>query len=263
MTVEGLRVPEIRRRELAEFLRSRRARVLPADVGLPNGGMRRTPGLRREEVAMLAGVGVTWYTWLEQGRKINPSDEVLAAIARTLRLSGSETDHMFRLARTQPPPREPVEVPAGLRRLVDHQAPAAAFLIDARWDLLAWNKAGADLFRYEDVPPDERNAAWLMFSWPRVREVLDDWPYHARRVLAALRASSAELLADERFDALLERLRREHPEVELWWDDHEVAPKTMARKVFRLPGGERIEVEEVVLRPAIAPDLQLVINLPV
>src|SRR6266542_7103589 len=118
------------RRQLGVFLRSRRERIRPEEVTLAPGGRRRTPGLRREEVAMLAGVGVTWYTWLEQGRKINPSDEVLTSIARTLRLSPAETEHVFRLAREHPAPGEQAAVPPALRRLVDAQ-PAGAILMDA------------------------------------------------------------------------------------------------------------------------------------
>src|SRR5690349_19468023 len=248
MSVEA---PENRRRELAEFLRSRRARLAPTDVGLPDAGLRRTPGLRREEVAILAGVGVTWYTWLEQGRKINPSDEVLAAIARTLRLSAAETDHVFRLAREHAPVGRP-EVPSVLRRLVDSQDPVGAVLLDPRWDILAWNKTAEELFGYSEVPDDERNAAWLMFAWPRVKEVLQDWPRHARRVLGALRVTSAELIDDVRFGEVLTRLRANFPEVDLWWDEHEVAPKTVARKVLRHPvNGLLMEVEEVSLRPAV------------
>ncbi len=264
MSVEELNAPGIRRRELAEFLRSRRARLAPADVGLPDAGLRRTPGLRREEVAVLAGVGVTWYTWLEQGRKINPSDDVLSSIARTLRLSSAETEHVFRLAGTHPPAStQPAEVPGSLRRLVESQDPAVAFLIDARWDLLAWSRAAEEFFQYEHFPVADRNVAWLMFASSRVREVLEDWPVHARRVLGAFRASSADLLDDARFQEVLGRLRREHPEVRAWWDDQEVGHKTVARKALWHPVRGRIEVDEVVLRPSVAPELQLVVNLPV
>ncbi len=253
-----------RRRELADFLRSRRARLGPADVGLPDAGLRRTPGLRREEVAVLAGVGVTWYTWLEQGRKINPSDEVLASIARTLRLSSAETEHVFRLAGAHPPAgAQASEVPEVLRKLVESQDPAVAFLIDARWDLLAWSRMAEEFFHFERFPVADRNVAWLMFASPVAREVIEDWPVHARRVLGAFRASSAGLLDDARFQEVLARLRREYPEVRAWWDDQEVEHKTVARKALRHPVRGRVEVDEVVLRPSVAPELQLVINLPV
>jgi transcriptional regulator with XRE-family HTH domain len=261
MSVEA---PENRRRELAEFLRSRRARLAPTDVGLPDAGLRRTPGLRREEVAVLAGVGVTWYTWLEQGRKINPSDDVLASIARTLRLSTAETEHVFRLARVPRPElgQPATEVPPALRRLVDVQDPAPALLIDGRWDLLAWNRAAEVVFRFSEVSPAERNSALMMFSRPRARQVVEDWPRHARRLLGAVRASTATMLDDDRLIATLDRLHREHQEVRDWWADHDVAPKTVADKAFHAEEFGRVEVDEVALRPSVALDFQLVINLP-
>src|SRR5207245_5242070 len=117
------RVGERRRAELGEFLKARRARLSPGDFGMPAGARRRTPGLRREEVAVLAGVGVTWYTWLEQGREINPSDEVLGSIARTLRLSDAETAHLFALARPAPAADHDPVAPAALRALVESQDP--------------------------------------------------------------------------------------------------------------------------------------------
>jgi hypothetical protein len=215
----------------------------------------RTPGLRPEEVVVLAGVGVTWYTWLEQGRKINPSDDVL---------SSAETEHVFRLAGTHPPAgTQPAEVPEVLRRLVESQDPAVAFLIDARWDLLAWTRTADYFFHFGEVPAADRNIAWLMFASPVAREVIEDWPVHARRVLGAFRASSAGLLDDPRFQEVLARLRRACPEVRAWWDDQEVEHKTVARKALCHPVRGRVEVDEVVLRPSVAPELQLVINLPV
>jgi transcriptional regulator with XRE-family HTH domain len=250
----------IRRRELADFLRSRRARLTPTEVGLADAGIRRTPGLRREEVAMLAGVGITWYTWLEQGRKINPSDDVLASIARTLRLSSAETDHVFRLARVRQRPNGVTRVPEVLRHLVASLDPAPAILIDARWDLLAWSREAEELFGIDAVPVEDRNVALLMFD--RCREVVEDWPVHARQMIGAIRAASADLLDDKRFLVVLDRLRRDHPEVLQWWDEPEVAPKTVACKVLRHPVRGRMRVSEVVLRPAVAPELQLVINFP-
>jgi transcriptional regulator with XRE-family HTH domain len=257
--MSDLSAPAIRRRELAEFLRSRRARLTPAEVGLPEAGIRRTPGLRREEVAMLAGVGITWYTWLEQGRKINPSDDVLASIARTLRLSSAETDHVFRLAKPQRT-NGVTKVPEVLRHLVASFDPAPAILIDARWDLLGWSRAAEELYRIDKVRVEDRNAAILMFD--QCREVVEDWPAHARRMIGAIRAASADLLDDDRFLAVLEQLRRDHPEMSQWWDEPEVAPKTVSCKVLLHPVRGRMPVSEVVLRPAVAPELQLVINFP-
>jgi PAS domain-containing protein len=250
------------RHELARFLRTRRARLTPAAVGLPPGGARRTPGLRREEVAVLAGVGVTWYTWLEQGREINPSDEVLASIARTLRLSDAETAHLFALARPAPAADHEPVAPAALRALVDSQDPAVAVLSDARFDVVAWNRSAEALFGYGSFPPDERNTVWLMFANPAMREILPDWAADARRLIAEVRGGSPAVLADPRFAALLDRLRREFPEARRWWDTHEVLQRGGLTKRFRHPVAGELLFERVVLRPVGAPELELKVLLP-
>src|SRR5882672_660204 len=138
-----------RRRELGAFLRSRRERLAPGDVGLPDGARRRTPGLRREEVALLGGVGTTWYSWLEQGREVRPSVETLSALARALRLDPAERHHLYVLAGRPPPDdraRAPEEVGEPLRRMLDSLADQPAYVIGRRWDVLAWNRAAAAVF---------------------------------------------------------------------------------------------------------------------
>src|SRR5689334_6119702 len=140
---------ERRRAELADFLRRKRASIKPEDVGLPNGGRRRTPGLRREEVALLAGVGATWYTWLEQGRDVRASLDVFEAISRALRLSPAERTHLVLLGRGEeaPPCKPPTErVSPAIRRLVESLGPNPAYVIGRRWDYLAWNRAATVLF---------------------------------------------------------------------------------------------------------------------
>src|SRR3954453_17313190 len=136
-----------RRTELADFLRSRRERVMPEGVGLPAGGRRRTPGLRREEVALLAGVGVTWYTWLEQGRRINASEQVIESIARSLKLNVAERDHLFRLAEITPAGKPSSRcLPSEVQDILDALDPLPANATNSRFDLLAWNVAYAALF---------------------------------------------------------------------------------------------------------------------
>ena len=137
-----------RREELADFLRTRRAALQPGDVGLPVGGRRRTPGLRREEVAQLAGVGTTWYTWLEQGREVRASLDVLEALARALRLNQAERTHLILLGRGEAPPpcKNPAErVSSTLRRLIENLGPNPAYILGRRWDYLAWNDAAVTL----------------------------------------------------------------------------------------------------------------------
>src|SRR5580704_3809242 len=132
----------LRRHELAAFLRSRRERIAPEDAGLPSGHRRRTAGLRREEVAQLSGVGVTWYTWLEQGRPINASTQVLAAVARTLKLDQPEREHLYRLAEVPeaaPPPEADEPVAAEIQTILDGLTTLPASVVNERFDLLAWN----------------------------------------------------------------------------------------------------------------------------
>jgi transcriptional regulator with XRE-family HTH domain len=253
-----------RRQALADFLRARRARLTPADVDLPPGAARRSAGLRREEVAVLAGVSVTWYTWLEQARPINASPSVLRAIARTLRLSRDETEHLLELAEPAAPAAPaavPADPPAALQDLVDSQFPAPALLLDRCWDLVAWNRGSEALWGFSAIPREERNMAWLMFH-PYIQERLLDWPGHARRVVGELRAGSVALVDDSRFAAVLDRLRTTYPEVDRWWAAGEVRSRTGVRKEFDHPVAGRVVLDEVILRPASAPDLQLAVLVP-
>jgi transcriptional regulator with XRE-family HTH domain len=219
------RLPDaVRRRELAAFLRSRRARVTPDQVGLPLTGRRRTPGLRREEVAHLAGVGVTWYTWLEQGRNIRPSDQVLAAIARTLRLDAHESAHLFTLAGlpTRPSPAQCNAVPSGAAALLDRLDPWPAAVQNARTDILAYNRGYNWLLGgVDELPFEERNSILQCFLG-RWAERMPDWDEHKARSVAQLRAAMAENVADPTWKALVKRLRRESPEFEALWSQHDV-----------------------------------------
>src|SRR5436305_1482699 len=182
-----------RRAELAAFLRSRRERIPPEQAGLPPGHRRRTPGLRREEVAQLSAVGVTWYTWLEQGRPINASAQVLEAVARTLRLDDSERSHLFTLAGVPDTTSRPVEVcePA-MRELVLALDPYPAFVVTPRYDILAWNRAEAALKGdYSTLPERFRNVMWLLFTQPAWRELLVD-QQDVAYVVARFRGAMAE-----------------------------------------------------------------------
>jgi MmyB-like transcription regulator ligand binding domain/Helix-turn-helix domain len=216
-----------RRHELGEFLRSRRERISPEDVGLPPASRRRTPGLRREEVATLAGVGVTWYTWLEQGRDINASPQVLDSVARTLLLDPHERQHLFRLADapdgTAEPDCQAVEPP--IQVLLDKLAPYPACVRNARYDILAFNHAyeqltGRDL---SSLPFEERNSLWSVFMVPQCRAAMVDWEDAAPRMVAEYRAAMAEHVSEPAWKCLVSRLSKASPEFARLWERHEVA----------------------------------------
>ncbi|MGI5129284.1 helix-turn-helix transcriptional regulator [Pseudonocardia sp. CA-107938] len=232
---------EERRRELAGFLRSRRERITPEQVGLPVTGRRRTPGLRREEVAQLAGVGVTWYTWLEQGRDIRASEQVLAAIAGTLRLDLHERGHLFALAGVPEPPAELNcrAVPPGVLAMMERLHPFPAAVYNARTDVLAHNRAYQWLFDIESVPFADRNATLLRYTNPAWQARLPDWLSDGMsRSAGALRAAMAEHVDDPGLKDLVARLRRESPEFDREWRRHEVQPITgLVKRVLHPEAG--------------------------
>jgi transcriptional regulator with XRE-family HTH domain len=237
----------VRREQLADFLRTRRAALQPADVDLPNGGRRRTPGLRREEVAQLAGVGTTWYTWLEQGRDVRASVEVLEALARALRLDPFERAHLLLLGRgEQDPPCAPPEehVSPMLRRLIENLGPNPAFILGRRWDYLAWNRATCALFGDLDaLPAPARNHVWLTFMDPGRRRLVCDWEETAQRCVAKFRADSAHYLGDPAFEELISALRDASPEFRKWWKRHDVAGTGEGRKELDHPLVGRLDFE--------------------
>jgi transcriptional regulator with XRE-family HTH domain len=224
---------QLRRRELGAFLRSRRERLTPGDVGLPPGGRRRTPGLRREEVASLAGVGMTWYTWLEQGRDINASEQVLDAIARTLLLDPHERAHLFTLAGTVAPGGAPENqaVSPELRAVLDQLHPYPAFVTNGRFDLLAYNRAYVGLLGDLDALPfEERNTVWIMFTKQTTARCFVDRDQAKPRMVAQLRGAMAEHIADPAWKCLVRRLQQHSPEFCELWERHEVAEPENARK---------------------------------
>ncbi|GAA5158339.1 helix-turn-helix transcriptional regulator [Amycolatopsis dongchuanensis] len=232
-----LSADEIRRRELAAFLRSRRERITPEQVGLPVGGRRRTPGLRREEVAHLAGVGVTWYTWLEQGRDINASEQVLRAVAKTLRLDPHERSHLFTLAGLPEPvdERECAAVTPAVRAMLEKLEPYPAAVYNARTDILAFNRVYDWLFDVSAVPFDERNSILQCFTNPAWQARMVDWKTNEARSVAQLRASMAEHVDEPAWKQLVKRLNRESPEFAALWHRHDVQPMRNLTKRVRHP----------------------------
>jgi transcriptional regulator with XRE-family HTH domain len=216
---------ELRRRELGAFVRSRRERVTPEQVGLPPSRRRRTPGLRREEVAQLAGVGVTWYTWLEQGRDIHPSAEVLEAIARTLQFDRHEHAHLFTLAgvATTTIADQCMHLGPTAQPLLDQLEPFPAIIVNDRLDLLAFNRVYASFFEDLDaIPIEDRNILWLVFTHPEWRRTIVDWDEVVGRLVAEYRALMAEHLDDAPWKSLVARLHAASPEFTAFWERHDV-----------------------------------------
>ncbi|MDN3020357.1 helix-turn-helix transcriptional regulator [Streptomyces sp. S.PB5] len=226
---------DIRRHELAAFLRHRREHITPEQVGLPRGRRRRTPGLRREEVAHLSAVGVTWYTWLEQARDIQVSVQVLDALARTLLLDPSERAFLFQLAGAADPTPATVcpSITPAMRQVLDQMEPIPACVQNSRYDILAYNRTyGLLLCDLEAVPPEDRNCMVLCFTneeWARSIVHLEE----TRRLMAArLRASMPGHLAEPAWKMLLKRLSTESPEFRETWERHEVVAARSKRKEF-------------------------------
>ncbi|MEU1038383.1 helix-turn-helix transcriptional regulator [Streptomyces sp. NPDC005907] len=244
------RASEIRRHELAAFLRHRREHVTPEQVGLPRGPRRRTPGLRREEVAQLAAVGVTWYTWLEQARDIKVSVQVLDALARTLLLDPSERTHLFQLAGAVDPAPASVSpsVTPALRGVLEQLEPYPACVQNSRYDILAYNRTyGLLLCDLDAVPPEDRNLMLLSFTHEEWRASIVHLEEATRLMAAKFRAAMAGHLAEPAWKALLTRLRAESADFRAAWDRHEVVGSRGKRKEFRNAHVGRVTVDHTDL----------------
>ncbi|MFB4204986.1 hypothetical protein KBTX_01525 [wastewater metagenome] len=213
------------RTELSDFLRQRREALSPLDVGLPAGKRRRTPGLRREEVAALAGVGLTWYTWLEQGRDITVSSAFLDDVSRVLKLDETERRHLFLLAHHRPPAvngRPWCELPPLVHRLLDDLNLRPAYVMNLRWDVVGWNAAAQRLFGFADRDPGERNMLWMLFADDDVSRRIVDWDAQAPEILASFRRDYAQAPDDEDMLGLVEALERRSPSFADLWRRHDV-----------------------------------------
>ncbi|MBB6733228.1 helix-turn-helix transcriptional regulator [Cohnella zeiphila] len=249
---------------LGEFLRAHRERLTPEEAGLPSYGRRRTPGLRREEVAQLAHIGTSWYTSLEQGRDVNPSAEVLDSLAAALRLNEEERRYLHRLAKPDEPPREnlPAEKSAGLARAVFALDPNPALLMARDWDLLRWNRAAERVFRLPAFAPGMSGRPnWLrrFLADPTVRRINPDWEDKARILIARFRADFARYPNDVRFRELVEEFTRTSELFRLAWPRHAVEAAVDCHKRWRDPEIGEMEFEQVTLQPPDRPDLKLVI----
>jgi len=250
---------------LGTYLKDRRGKLDPATFGFPSE-RRRTPGLRREEVAQRANISPTWYTWLEQGRGGAPSTDVLERIARALMLTDVEREHLFLLGLGRPPEaryRKDDGVTPRLQRVLDALEPTPALIRTATWDVVAWNRAATVmLFDYGAVPPRERNVLRFIFLDPRVRDVHYDWESVARFVVSAFRVDAARAGAAAEVEPLVDELCQLSPEFKAMWRDNEVLSHGEAVKHIRHPVLGPIAFEYSAFAVDGRPDLSLLIYNP-
>lgn len=255
------------RKELGDFLRRKRTEAERGDYDLPPVGRGRSKGLRREEIAFLSGVSVTWYTWLEQGRDINPSRQVIDAVALNLHLTVAEHDYVLGLAGFTPSARQvpvaPGPVPDHVQHLLDALDPAPAFALTPHWDIAAWNDSYEGLFPgVATADPAERNLLLFVFTDEYVRAMLPDWELTSRQFLAEYRAETGSRVTGPEHVRLLEHLRSVSPEFVTAWDEQAIQRFASRRREFIHPEGERV-FEQVNLMPQDTPDLHVVAYLPV
>ncbi|SKA31820.1 helix-turn-helix transcriptional regulator [Consotaella salsifontis] len=251
--------------KLGNFLRDRRLRLDPAALGF-SGGRRRTPGLRREEVAQRANISPTWYTWLEQGRGGAPSADVLDRIAGGLMLTEPEREHLFMLGRGHPPEAryKPVDgVTPRLQRVLDALGESPAIVKTATWDVVAWNRAAAALLTdYARLPPRQRNILRLIFGNSRIKAVQEDWMGVARYVVGAFRADAARAGADKEIAELVEELSLASPEFEALWRGNDIAASGECVKRLCHPEVGSIALEFSAFAVDGRPDLGMIVYNP-
>jgi transcriptional regulator with XRE-family HTH domain len=263
--VNRMTAPVTNENLLGAYLKDRRMKLDPAAFGL-SGPRRRTPGLRREEIAQRANISPTWYTWLEQGRGGAPSASVLDRIARALMLTDVEREHLFLLGLGRlPEVRYQVsdEITPRLQRVLDALEVSPALVKTATWDVIAWNRAAAAvLLDYETLPPEQRNVLRLMFCDTRVRAAQFDWESAARFVVAAFRADVARAGATGRVQALVDELCRASPEFEALWRENDVRSYGEGVKRLRHPILGPIAFEYSAFAVDGRPDLSMVVYNP-
>jgi transcriptional regulator with XRE-family HTH domain len=251
---------------LGAYLKDRRSRLDPAALGFPVG-RRRTPGLRREEVAQRSNISPTWYTWLEQGRGGAPSADVLNRIAGALMLTDIEREHLFLLGLGRPPEvryKAAQGVTPRLQRLLDALEASPALIKTATWDVVAWNRAAAVVLTdYDALPPGQRNILRLVFSAPRIRAAQHDWESVARFVVGSFRVDVARAGATSEVSQLVDELCKLSPEFERLWRDNDVHVHGEGAKRLRHPILGPIELEYSAFAVDGRPDLSMIVYNPV
>jgi transcriptional regulator with XRE-family HTH domain len=256
-----------RRKELGAFLKARRSRLSPGEFGIQSAPHRRAKGLRREEVADIAGVSNIWYTWLEQGRDVRPSAQVLDSLGKALQLNRYELQHLYTLAEHRAPVSgltTEFRVAPSLQRMLDQLGPFPAYVRGPRWDTLAWNEAICELYGdFRTMDTLGRNSLWRMFTRPDYPKLLPDWPQLARSLLGQFRTSYGHHVGDPRFEELVELLKQTSAIFKDWWENHEVLGAPPGTKRFHHPVRGELEFEHQSLTLADHPGLRITVYIPV
>ncbi|QBD83023.1 XRE family transcriptional regulator [Ktedonosporobacter rubrisoli] len=256
-----------RRKALAQFLRTRREHISPSQVGLPPGTRRRTPGLRREELASIAGVGTDWYTRLEQGRDITASAQILESLAHALKLDRDERAHLFVLARKQLPV-DPLpltqSVDPTLQLILERMGTYPAAVVNHRWDMIAWNQATRQVYAdFNTMSARERNVLWFLFTDPRQRTQWLNWEEEARSKIAFFRASTQRYIGETWFTELVNDLSASSPEFREWWPRHDVQRTHVKPIYFNHPLVGLLIFQIKIFHIVDDPDLQMIVSTPV
>jgi transcriptional regulator with XRE-family HTH domain len=256
-----------RYKELGDFLKTRRAKILPSQVGLSSATRRRSPGLRREELAQLAGIGVTWYTWLEQGRAIHVSAQVIESLARVLLLDKQERIHLYLLA-NQP---LPADVPGYqgtvspiLQHVLDNFVLCPAFIADQKWNVIAWNKAACFIFgEFSEMNDRQRNIVWAMFTDDYFKQLYVDWTHHAMSLLGRFRSTCGKYIEDAWLNQFIVDLKAQSPEFNLWWPLHEIQDDSGVYKQFNHPKAGILDFESSSFDVPDHSGLKLFVHVPI
>lgn len=220
---------ETRLQALSSFLKSKRAKIMPEDVGFPIGTRRRTPGLRREEVAQLAGVSTTWYTWLEQGRDIQVSASVLECVAAALQLNDDEREYLYALAlgsgySTLPINEEQTEITPSLKRILKELRFCPTIISDRRCQIVGWNEAASHVFMdFDQIPAEQRNMIELLFTRKEFRRLAGNWEHFVGGFLAIFRAYYGQYVQDDWYERFIDEMKRSHPEFQYLWEQSQVS----------------------------------------
>jgi len=258
---------EQRRAELAHFLRSRRERLKPSQFSLPEGAkQRRTPGLRREELAQIAAISPIWYTKLEQGQQIQVSAQVLESLVRTFQLNSQEREYLYVLAREHlplPTPHHTPYISAHQQGMLDALNPHPALILNERWDVVGWNQSASQVFSdYRALSDWEWNVVWMMFTHPELRTLHANWEYLGKQILAHFRASSGSSTGEPWWLSRRDRLMQASPEFRQWWSRHDIGAVGVSHKELNHPRVGLLVLQPTTLVLADDPNLKLFLYTP-